>query len=46
MGLKNLPEFLSWSSLDKEMIKWFRLQVYVFGSFKINQRGVIAGTRS
>ena len=26
------------------MIKWFRIQVYVFGSFKINQRGIIAGT--
>ncbi len=26
------------------MIKRFKLQAYVFGSFKINQRGVIAGT--
>ncbi len=37
-----IPIFLSWSSIDKEMIKWFKLQVYVFGSFKINQRGVPA----
>lgn len=41
-----IPIFLSWSSIGKEMIKWFKLQVYVFGSFKINQRGVIAGTHS
>lgn len=39
-----MPRFLSWSNIDKEMIKWFIVQVYVFGSFKINQRGVIAGT--
>lgn len=26
------------------MIKWFKVQVYVFGSFKRNQREVIAGT--
>lgn len=42
--LKNFPIFLSWSSIDKKMIRWFRLQVYMFGSSKINQRGVIAGT--
>lgn len=41
---KNLPIFLNWSNIDKEMIKWFIVQVYVFGSFKINQRGVNAGT--
>lgn len=40
--LKNLPRFLRWSNIDKEMIKWFKVQVYAFGSFKINQRGVIA----
>lgn len=28
------------------MIRWFIVQVYVFGSFKINQRGVIAGTEA
>lgn len=38
------PIFLSRSNIDKEMIKWFIVQVYAFGSFKINQRGVIAGT--
>lgn len=26
------------------MIKWFKVQVYAFGSSKINQRGVIAGS--
>ncbi len=42
--LRNFPIFLSGSSIDKEMIRWFRLQVYMFGSSKRNQRGVIAGT--
>ena len=36
---------LSWSNTDKEMIRRFIVQVCAFGSFKINQRGVIAGTR-
>lgn len=39
-----MPGILSWSNIDKEMIRWFIVQVYAFGSFKINQRGVIAGT--
>lgn len=39
-----MPRFLNWSNIGKEMIKWFKLQVYAFGSSKINQRGVIAGT--
>ena len=26
------------------MIRWFKVQIYAFGSSKINQRGVIAGT--
>lgn len=28
------------------MIKWFKVQIYMFGSFKINQQGVIAGTET
>lgn len=28
------------------MIKWFKVQVYAFGSSKINQRGVIAGIKN
>ena len=39
-----MPRILNRSNIDKEMIKWFIVQVYAFGSFKINQRGVIAGT--
>ncbi len=41
-----MPRILSWSNIDKEMIRWFIVQVYAFGSFKINQRGVIAGTEA
>lgn len=41
-----MPINLRWSSIDKKMIKWFKVQIYVFGSFKINQRGVIAGTET
>ncbi|MCI8416420.1 MAG: phage tail tape measure protein [Lachnospiraceae bacterium] len=44
--LKKFPRFFKWSNIDKKMIKWFKVQVYAFGSFKINQRGVIAGTAS
>ena len=28
------------------MIRWFKVQIYAFGSSKINQRGVIAGTNA
>lgn len=42
--LRTLPRVLSRSNIDKEMIKWFIVQIYAFGSSKINQRGVIAGT--
>lgn len=38
-----MPRFLSWSNIDKEMVRWFIVQIYAFGSSKINQRGVIAG---
>ena len=44
--LKKFPRFFKRSNIDKEMIRWFIVQVYAFGSFKINQRGVIAGTAS
>lgn len=39
-----IAQILSWSNMDKEMIKRFKVQVHAFGSFKINQRGVIAGS--
>lgn len=44
--LKRFPRFFKRSNIDKKMIKWFKVQVYVFGSFKINQQGVNAGTAS
>lgn len=45
-ALGNCLEFLSWPNIVKEMIRWFKVQAYVFGSSKINQRGVNAGTVS
>lgn len=40
---KNCLDFYNWSNIDEELIKWFIVQVYAFGSSKINQRGIIAG---
>ncbi len=39
-----IARILSRSNMDKEMIKRFIVQIHAFGSFKINQRGVIAGS--